>query len=162
MIQTVESYTNMSKVSRRFLDKELENKIYEVFLKTIVDIKTSIDAGNFIEDILSPAERVMIMKRLAIAVLLTKGKTYEYIDHTLKVSRATIMTVSLWLKHGKGGYRKVVENILKTQNRERLIDNIEEILIRLSPPKRFGSIEFENKSKKGKELLKRKLKREKF
>lgn len=152
----------MTKVSRRFLDKELENKIFEVFLKTIVDIKTPVEAKNFIEDLLSPTEKIMLIKRLAIAVLLTKGKTYDYIDHTLKVSRATIMTVSLWLKHGKGGYRKVVDNILKTQNRERLIDNIEEILIRLSPPKRFGSIEFESKSKKGKELLRRKLKRERF
>ncbi len=152
----------MSKISRRFLDKELENTIFEVFLKTIVDIRTPIEAKNFIEDLLSPAEKIMLIKRLAIAVLLTKGKTYEYIDHTLKVSRATIMTVSLWLKHGKGGYKKVVENILKAQNKERLINNIEEILIRLSPPKRFGSIEFENKSKKGKELLRRKLKRERF
>ncbi len=152
----------MSKISRRLLDKELENTIFEVFLKTIVDIKTTIEAKNFIEDLLSPTEQIMIIKRLAIAVLLTKGKTYDYIDHTLKVSRATIMTVSLWLKHGKGGYKKVVDNILKTQNKERLIDNIEEILIKLTPPKRFGSMVFENKSKKGKELFRRKLKREGF
>lgn len=152
----------MTKISRRYLDKELERKIFEVFLKTIVDIKTIIDAKDFIEDILSPTERIMLIKRLAIAVLLTKGKTYDYIDHTLKVSRATIMNVSLWLKHGKGGYRKVVERALRTQNKEALMDNIEEILIRLSPPKRFGSTTFENKSKKGKELLRKKLKREKF
>lgn len=152
----------MSKISRRLLDKELENRIFEIFLKTIVDIKTSIDARNFIKDILSPAERVMIMKRLAIAVLLTKGKTYEYIDHTLKVSRATIMSVSLWLKHGKGGYGKVVDNILKARNREALLDKVEEILLRLSPPKRFGSPEFEKKRQKGKELFRSRLKREKF
>ena len=152
----------MSRISRRYLDKELENKIFEVFLKTIVDIRTPTEAKNFIEDLLSPTEKIMLIKRLAIAVLLTKGKTYEYIDHTLKVSRATIMTVSLWLKHGKGGYRKVVENILKTQRKEALLGNIEEILIRLSPPKRFGSIEFEKKSKEGKELLRKRLKRERF
>lgn len=152
----------MTKISRRYLDKELENKIFEVFLKTIVDIKKFAEAKNFIEDLLSPTEKIMLIKRLAIAVLLTKGKTYDYIDHTLKVSRATIMTVSLWLKHGKGGYKKVVDNILKAQNRETLIDNIEDILIRLSPPKRFGSIEFEHKSKKGKELLRKRLKRERL
>ena len=72
------------------------------------------------------------------------------------------MTVSLWLKHGKGGYRKAVEDILKKQKRDALIDNIEEILLRLSPPKRFESVEFERKSKRGKELLMRKIKREKF
>lgn len=152
----------MTKVSRRFLDKELENKIFEVFLKTIVGIKTIAEAKNFIEDLLSPTEKIMLVKRLAIAVLLTKGKTYEYIDHTLKVSRATIMNVSLWLKHGKSGYRKAVERIIKGQNKEELLDKIEEILLRLSPPKRFGSIAFKNKSKKGKELLRKRLKRERF
>lgn len=152
----------MSKISRRIFDKELENKIFEVFLKTIADIKTPGEARNFIEDLLSPAERIMITKRLAIAVLLTKGKTYEYIDHTLKVSRATIMIVSLWLKHGKGGYKKVVDGILGDQSKQALISNIEEILMRLSPPKRFGSMAFEKKSKEGKELLRRRLKREKF
>lgn len=152
----------MSKVSRRFLDKELEGRIFEVFLRTIVDIKTVAGAKNFIEDLLSPTEKIMLVKRLAIAVLLTKGKTYEYIDHTLKVSRATIMNVSLWLKHGKSGYKKAVERIIQTQNNEALLDKIEEILLRLSPPKRFESIAFEKKSKKGKELLRRRLKRERI
>lgn len=152
----------MAKVSRRYLDKELESKIFEVFLKTIVDIKTSIEAKNFIEDLLSPTEKIMLIKRLAIAVLLTKGKTYDYIDHTLKVSRATIMTVSLWLKHGKGGYKKVIDRIIEGQNKEELFDKIEEILLRLSPPKRFESVAFEKKRKKGKELLRRKLKRERL
>lgn len=152
----------MSKVSRRFLDKELEERIFEVFLKTIVDIKNTAEAKNFIEDLLSPTEKIMLVKRLAIAVLLTKGNTYEHIDHTLKVSRATIMNVSLWLKHGKSGYRRAVEKIIQTQNKEALLDKIEEILLRLSPPKRFGSIGFEKKSKRGKELVRRKLKRERI
>lgn len=152
----------MTKVSRRYLNKELENRIFEVFLKTIVDIKTHIEAKNFIEDLLSPTEKIMLVKRLAIAVLLARGKTYDVIDDTLKVSRATIMRVSYWLKNGKSGYKKVVDNILKARNKEAFIDKVEEILLRLSPPKRFRSMQFENKSRKGKELFKRKLKREKF
>lgn len=152
----------MTKVSRRFLDKELENRIFEVFLKTIVDIKTPNDAQAFIDDLLSPTEQIMLVKRLAIAVLLAKGKTYDEIDDTLKVSRATIMRVSFWLKNGKSGYRKVVDSILKEQNKEALIDKIDETILKLSPPKSFGSIAFENKSKKGKELFKRKLRRERF
>lgn len=152
----------MTKVSRRYLDKELENRIFEVFLKTIVDIKTRLDAQAFIDDLLSPTEKIMLVKRLAIAVLLAKGKTYDEIDDVLKVSRATIMRVSFWLKNGKNGYRKVVDAILKAQNKEALVDKVEEILIKLSPPKSIGSIAFENKSKKGKELFRRKLRREKF
>lgn len=133
--------------------------MFELFLKTIVDIRTSDDARNFIEDLLSPTERVMLIKRLAIAVLLVKGYTYDDIDDTLKVSRSTIMNVSIWLKHGKNGYRKAANQIMEAQKKEEFIDKVEEILLQLSGPKRFGSVEFEKKQKKGKELFRRRLKR---
>lgn len=149
----------MTKVSRRFLNKELENHIFELFLKTIIDIKTVDDARAFIEDLLSPTERIMLIKRLAIAVLLTKGYTYDDIDDTLKVSRSTIMNVSIWLKHGRSGYRNAVNKIVQTQKRQEFIDKIEEILLQLSPPKRYGSAAFEKKQKAGKELFKRRVKR---
>ena len=150
----------MTKISRRFLNKELERHIFELFLKTIIDLKSPAETQVFIEDLLSPTERIMITKRLAIAVLLTKGYTYDDIDETLKVSRATIMNVSLWLKNGKNGYRKVVNRILESQKRESLIDKVEEILLKLSPPKRYGSAAFESKQKAGKKLFRRKLRRE--
>lgn len=149
----------MTKISRRFLNKTLENHIFELFLETIVDIRNSDDARNFIEDLLSPTERIMLIKRLAIAVLLTKGYTYDDIDDTLKVSRSTIMNVSIWLKHGKSGYVKAVKKILETQKRKEFIDKIEEILLQLSPPKRYGSAAFEKKQRAGKELFRRRLKR---
>ncbi len=149
----------MTKISRRFLNKDLEKRIFELFLKTIVDIRTSDEARNFIEDLLSPTERVMLIKRLAIAVLLAKGFTYDNIDDTLKVSRSTIMNVSVWLKHGKSGYRNAVGKIVQTHKKEEFIDKVEEMLLKLSPPKSFGSVEFEKKQKRGKELYRRKLKR---
>ena len=75
----------MSKVSKRLINNNLENRIFEVFIKTIVDLKKPIDVQNFLNDLLSPVERIMLIKRLAIAILLTKGYTYEKIDETLKV-----------------------------------------------------------------------------
>jgi uncharacterized protein YerC len=149
----------MTKISRRFLNKELENHIFELFLNTIVEIRNPADARNFIEDLLSPTERIMLLKRLAIAVLLTKGFTYDDIDDTLKVSRSTIMNVSIWLKHGKSGYTRAVKKILETQKRKEFIDKIEEILLKLSPPKRYGSAAFESKQRSGKELFRRRLRR---
>lgn len=150
----------MTKVSKRLLNKDLENRIFEVFIKTIVDLKNPDDVQNFINDLLSPVERIMLVKRLAIAILLTRGHTYEMIDDTLKVSHPTIMKVSLGLKYGmNNGYKKVVDNFLKHKKREESIDKIEEILLQISPPKALGSIAFEKKSKKGKELFRRKIKR---
>lgn len=150
----------MTKVSKRLLNKNLEDRIFEVFIKTIVDLKNPADVQNFINDLLSPVERIMLVKRLAIAILLTKGYTYQMIDETLKVSHPTIMKVSLELKYGtNNGYKKVVDNFLEHQKREETIDKIEELLLQISPPKALGSIAFEKKSQKGKELFRRKLKR---
>ena len=150
----------MTKVSKRLLNKNLEDRIFEVFVKTIVDLKDSKDVQNFMNDLLSPVERIMLVKRLAIAILLSKGYTYETIDETLKVSHPTIMKVSLGLKYGvNNGYKKVVDNFLKHKKREESLDKIEELLLQISPPKALGSLAYERKSKKGKELFKRKIKR---
>lgn len=146
----------MAKVSKRFLNKDLEDYMFDLFVKAIIDLDNPIDVKNFLEDLLSPVEKTMLMKRLAIAILLSKGYTYDEIDNTLKVSRPTIMIVSFFLKNGQSGYKKAVERIVKSQKREEFIDKIEEILIQLSPPKRYGSLAFEKKQKVGKELYKKK------
>lgn len=149
----------MTKVSKRWLDKRLEEYIFELFVKAIVDLKTSEEVKNFIEDILYPSEKIMLIKRLAIAVLLSKGFTYEAIDDTLKVNATTINRVSYWLRHGSKGYQKAVQKIIDSQEREELGDKIEDLLLKLSPPKAIGSMGFEQKSKRGKELVKRELRR---
>lgn len=153
----------MTKVSRRFLDKNLESYIYSIFIKTIADLDDIQDIKNFLDDLLSPTEKIMLIKRLAIAVLLTKGYTYDQIDHTLKVSRPTIMSVSYFLKHGeKGGYQKVADKVLKDQRREAFFGKIEEILLNLSPPRLYKSAAYERKKKLGKELFRIKMLRDNF
>lgn len=153
----------MTKVSKRIIDRNLEDYIFKNFVKTISKLKEQTEIQNFFHDLLSPTERVMIIKRLAIAVMLKKGYTYDQIDHTLKVSRPTIMNVSYFLKHGqKGGYQKAIDEILKGQRKEALFDKIEEILLSLSPPKLYGGIKYEQKRKLGKELFRRKSLRDNF
>lgn len=147
----------MSQVSKRILDKELEDYIFNNFIKTIAKLNEPGQIKNFLNDLLSPIERTMLIKRLAIAVMLTKGYTYEQIDHTLKVSRPTIKNISLSLKYRqKGGYQKAVEEILKDQKREAFFDKIEELLIQLSPPKLYKGTAYEQKRRIGQELFRRK------
>lgn len=149
----------MAKISKRIIDKNLENYIFEVFIKTLAQTNNPDDVKDLIEDLLSPSEKIMLIKRLAIAVLLSKGYTYDQIDNTLKVSRPTIMTVSFWLKNGKSGYKKAVQKILNSQKKQALIDNIEDILLQVTLSKRHESLAFKKKQKRGKELFKKKLKR---
>jgi|SRR3989344_2627369 len=147
----------MSQVSRRALDKSLEDYIFDNFIRTIARLNESQQIKNFINDLLSPIERTMLIKRLAIAVMLTKGYTYEQIDHTLKVTSPTIKNVSFALKFGKkNGFKKAVEEILKDQRREVFFDKIEELLLQLSPPKLYKGTAYEQKRRIGQELFRRK------
>lgn len=149
----------MAMVSRRKLNKQLESYIFELFIRTISDLKEQKDIANFIEDLLSPTEKIMLVKRLAIAILLTKGYTYDAIDETLKVSRPTINHVSYWLKYGRSGYQKVVEKILRDQKKETTLDAIEETLLKLSRPGMIGTVRYEERQKTGKDLYQKRLKR---
>jgi len=148
----------MGKISKRIINQDLENHIFEVFIDTLAETKTPSDIKNFIEDLLSPIEKAMLAKRLSIAVLLSKGHTYDQIDNTLKVSRPTIMTVSYWLKNGNNGYKKAVQKIINNQKKEALINRIEELMLELTPPKNRGTVGFIKKQNKGKEIFKKKQK----
>lgn len=90
----------------------MEQRIFEIFIETIVSLKNKEEVENFIADILSSSEKTMLIKRLAIAIMLGKGYTYDAIDNTLKISRPTIMNVSYWLKNGKSGYQRAVKKII--------------------------------------------------
>lgn len=150
----------MTKVSRRLLSKELETHIFDLFTESIIDLKNKQDVSNFLEDLLSPSEKIMLVKRLAIAILLSKSYTYDMIDETLKVSRPTITHVSYWLKYGSNnGYKKVVEKIAQDKKKEVMFDAIETVLLKLSRPRKEKSRAFLKKQKQGKSLFERKRKR---
>lgn len=149
----------MSQISKRILNTRLEERILDLFINAIMGLQTPLEVKNFIEDFFSPTEKIMMIKRLAIAILLSKGHTYEQIDHTLKVSKPTIMKVSHHLRNGTGGYQKVIGKIAQSTKREKLLDQIEELFLKLSIPKTYGSPAFQRKQKLGKELFTRKLKR---
>lgn len=150
----------MTKVSKRILNKNLEKRIFELFTTTITDLKNAKEVEEFLDDLLSPVERIMLAKRLAIAILLSKGYTYNSIDNTLKVSQTTIMRISYWLKYGNNnGYKKVVEKYMQRQKGDEFSDKVEEIFLELSGPKAVGSSSFERKKRLGKKIYKRKIER---
>lgn len=98
----------------------------------------------------------MLAKRLAIAVLLEKGYTYDLIDEVLKVSKATIATVHKQCISGAPGYKRAITHILNTERKENLWNELNRLILALSPPKSYGSVSWERKRGAGKRLAKRK------
>lgn len=80
-------------VSKQKLNKSIEKQIYSVFFQLVSDLKTPEEAAMLFEDLLSETERQVVAKRLAIGLFLDKGRSYENIKNTLKVSSATIASV---------------------------------------------------------------------
>jgi len=110
----------MSQISNYPISKIIADRIFEIFLITITQLKDKAEADQFISDLLTPTEKIMIAKRLAIAFLLEKKYDYRSIQKLLRVSTGT--TVNLARNLGSNGYKKVISKIIKKENLVNLFD----------------------------------------
>lgn len=121
MIRIIRLYTIIiydSNISKYPISKDVADKIFDIFIKTLIKIKNREDAQKLANDLFSPTERVMVAKRLAIAFLLLKRYQYQEIGNLLKVSTGTISSVNLSCKYGNNGYKLILERIAKEENLE--------------------------------------------
>lgn len=146
----------MPRVSTRPIPLEIENKIYDLLIKSIEKLSKKYDIVPFLSDILYPTERVMIAKRLSIAYLLIRGDyDHRQISRLLRVSTNTVARVNLVLRTQGSGYRRVVESFLKEDAMKIVLNELLEALTPL-PPKGVNWGEWK------KNRLQRKNKLEKF
>ena len=115
----------MSQVSKYPLSKDTNDRIFEIFLKTLINIKDKTEGTSLISDFFTPTERIMFAKRLGIALLLEKGYDYQVIKSSLKVSSATIASVNQARQYGNNSYRNFISKIQKDE----LISNFLEELV---------------------------------
>ncbi len=127
----------MTQVSKYPIHKKVEERMFEIFKSTISSLKSNEDIEDFLEDFLSPVEKIMLSKRLAIAVLLAKGHNYPVIAEILRVTPSTIASVSLRLKYAGKGYKKAVGKILSQEKANQFWQKIEDVLVKI--PKSKGS-----------------------
>lgn len=116
----------MSQVSKYPIPKNVADRIFNIFIKTLIKIKDEKDAQNLADDLFSPTEKIMLAKRLAIAFLLLKGYQYREVSKLLRVSLTTIASVSSSLNYGSSGYTNILQRISKEENLEEFFLNIAE------------------------------------
>lgn len=114
----------MSQVSKYPVRKDVYEEIFETLLETIAGLTTKRSVASFFEEFLTPTERIMFAKRLAVGLLIAKGYDYKDIRELLRVSTATIASYSAYYKYGSG-YKEVINEILRNQK-------IEEFLLSLA------------------------------
>ncbi len=114
----------MTQVSRRFIKKDLEQKINSLLHEAVSSVQSSTESAQFLDDLLTPTEKIVLAKRLAIAYLLLKGYPYAAIESTLKVSNSTVSFVALMLKYKSEGLRKVINKLIKQKELKNLFEDI--------------------------------------
>lgn len=81
-------------VSSKKLNKNLEKQIFEMLFQLMAEAGDPKEIKILLGGLLSESELNAMAKRLAIAVYLDKGRSYEDIKNQLKVSSATIASVA--------------------------------------------------------------------
>ena len=118
----------MPQVSKRHLPVELRERIFQIFWKSASDLGSPGEARDFLNDLLSETEKVMLAKRLTVALLLKKGYAYRKISDLVKVSTGTVMRVSNKLKAGGPGYRRVTKQLMRDEKIVKLLGKVEDVL----------------------------------
>lgn len=108
----------MPRVSKRKVNAAVSQRMKSLLLDVISGLNNNQEIEEFLAEFLTPTEKIMLAKRLAIAMLLVKEYQYESIREILKVSTSTIDRVSYWIKHEGRTFKKIVENIVKKEKDE--------------------------------------------
>jgi len=118
----------MTKVSRLPLRADVWERIFELFIETLIEIKEKEKLRMFVDDFFSPTERIMFAKRLAASVLLAKGRNYLEVKQLLKMSPTTIGKINLKIKYGATGLNAVISDISRKQKKQLIWKEIEELI----------------------------------
>jgi len=106
------------KVKYSQLSKEEKIKFLGDFYSTVASLQNREEVKNFLKDLLTLSESVMLARRLQIAMMLLNGDTQDRIRQKLKVGYSTIASVQRWLQAGFGGYEKVLKRYKSTWQRK--------------------------------------------
>jgi TrpR-related protein YerC/YecD len=80
-------------------------------LEAIVRLDDVDEAGAFLRDLCTLGELRDMSQRWAVVRLLDAGMHYAEISRRTGASTATITRIASWLRHGEGGYRRMLDRL---------------------------------------------------
>lgn len=86
--------------------------------EAIVTLQTRDEAADFFRDLCTRRELEEISQRWAVVRRLDSGLPYREIAAETGVSTATIVRINQWLRHGTGGYQRMLDKLNATQEEE--------------------------------------------
>ncbi len=126
----------MSQVSKYPISAKVADRIFEIFIKAVIEIKNKEEAMQFIADFLTPTEKIVLSKRIAIAFLLEQAYDFRTIQQLIKVSAPTVSSVNTARMYGSLGYRKIIARIRSDEKTKKIFEDA--LLTMLSLPASSG------------------------
>lgn len=117
----------MPHLSRYKLSSEQINHLAERIVSAALYIRDRKGLMLFFDDLLTTTEKAMLGKRMLIVMFLERGYSYAEISNTLKVSEATIGTMSERLQKGGEGFRLVLKKLEKEEEIEKILQKVKQI-----------------------------------
>jgi len=122
----------MPHISPKQIDTKVLKKLYELFFATVTSRRqTRKQQQAFFNELLTTTEKIMLGKRLAAIVLLSRGASSYRVGRTLKLSPTT--TGKLLERLDRGEFNHIVKLDVK-QKKGELAHYIENLLFSSLPP----------------------------
>ena len=119
----------MPHLSKKSLRRKTFHRVSRDLIAMISGLESQREIKTFLTELLTPTERVMLAKRLSIALLLLKKYDQRTVARILNVSLGTVNKVSLALQKGNGGYELVVNSIVRQEKFHAFLEKIDETLV---------------------------------
>lgn len=108
----------MSKVKVYSIDKKEKSYIIDELFEVLSGLKTKQEIIDFLMDLLTPSEVLMVGRRIQIAKMLVAGESYEIIQKKLRVSHMTISKIEHWLKEDENKNKFISEKVRRIVKRK--------------------------------------------
>jgi len=101
----------MSKVKLSQISKNERKKMKKILGAKIAQLKTQKEVINFLNDVLTESEFIMIFRRLQIAKMLLDGFLYWEIRKELNIGYDTIRTMAIKIGKSRGDLINFIKNL---------------------------------------------------
>lgn len=125
----------MPHVSRNKLSKQAEYQLIDSFNQVLTKIIKNDEMTSFLNSLLTPTEKIMLAKRLAIIVLIEEGLTDSQIANILNVTRITVSKMQLFYEARGEGFKialKKLEELKKIEAFKKFLISLAKYSVRAS------------------------------
>ncbi len=105
----------MVQVSKNPIHKDVFFEIRDDFVWTMGALRSPSETKAFFYDFFTKTERIVLAKRLAIALLLYKKYEWRDIQYLLHVSTSTISRVANWLDREGSGVKPILDKLIREE-----------------------------------------------